>query len=35
MKKYHYLCSRYDLPRFPQEQRTRGGLRVLLVVYLF
>ena len=27
-----YLCTRYDLPRFPLEQRTRGGLRVLIMV---
>ena len=25
-----YICSQYDLPRFPLEQRTRGGLRVLI-----
>jgi len=23
-----YICTQYDLPRFPLEQRTRGGLRV-------
>ena len=23
-----YLCTQYDLPRFPLAQRTRGGLRV-------
>ena len=27
-RKKSYLCTRYDLPRFPFEQRTRGGLRV-------
>lgn len=25
-----YLCSQYDLPRFPSDQRTTGGLRVFI-----
>ena len=29
-KKYSYICTQYDLPRFPLEQRTRGGLRVFI-----
>ena len=27
-----YLCTRYDLPRFPLDQRTRGGLRVFIPI---
>ena len=34
MEKKQYFCTRYDLPRFPLDQRTRGGLRVLYGVYL-
>ena len=28
VKKKQYFCTRYDFPRFPLDQRTRGGLRV-------
>ena len=30
IKKMLYLYTRYDLPRFPLDQRTRGGLRVFI-----
>ena len=29
-----YIYNQYDLPRFPLEQRTRGGLRVLIHISL-
>ena len=32
IKIYAYLCTQYDLPRFPLEQRTRGGLRVFIAL---
>ena len=31
-KKTCYLCSQYDLPRFPSDQRTPGGLRVFMLM---
>lgn len=31
-KKKQYLCTRYDLPRFSLDQRTRGGLRVFIQI---
>ena len=35
MKKKLYFCTRYDLPRFSSEQRTRGGLRVSIRQLLY
>lgn len=32
IKKTFYLCSQYDLPRFPSDQRTSGGLRVFMLM---
>lgn len=34
IKKLLYLCTRYDLPRFPLDQRTRGGLRVFMGLFI-
>lgn len=31
-KKTFYLCNQYDLPRFPSDQRTPGGLRVFMLM---
>lgn len=33
VERIEYLCKQYDLPRFPLDQRTRGGLRVLYGLY--
>lgn len=34
LKENFYICTRHDLPRFPFEQRTRGGLRVFRPLYI-